>query len=160
MDVETVYRAAAGAVAAARTGAGPAFLECRTYRFDAHHTWEHKARVNYRPADEVTRERARDPLDVQARRLDPPVRRAVDADIGALLDDAVRYALGGPRPDPASALDHLYASGMRGRGGTGGRRGRGGTGGMHPAEPHPAEPHPAPHLAPRAPHGAPAGTVS
>jgi pyruvate dehydrogenase E1 component alpha subunit len=52
MDPAVVFEAAAAAVESARRGEGPAFLECTTYRFDAHHTWEHKARVKNRPAEE------------------------------------------------------------------------------------------------------------
>jgi pyruvate dehydrogenase E1 component alpha subunit len=44
---------------------------------------------------------------------------AIDAEIEALLDCAVEFAVGSPRPDPAGALDHLYATGMRGRSGSG-----------------------------------------
>jgi pyruvate dehydrogenase E1 component alpha subunit len=119
MDAEEVHEAAAGAVAAAREGAGPAFLECLTYRFDAHHTWEHKARVNYRSAEEVEGGRARDPLDVQGARLSDVERTAIDADVEAVMDAAVAFALDGPRPDPTRALDHLYRDGLRGRSGTG-----------------------------------------
>jgi acetoin:2,6-dichlorophenolindophenol oxidoreductase subunit alpha len=119
MDAEEVHEAAAGAVAAAREGAGPAFLECLTYRFDAHHTWEHKARVNYRSAEEVEGGRARDPLDVQSARLSDVERTAIDADVEAVMDAAVAFALDGPRPDPTRALDHLYRDGLRGRSGTG-----------------------------------------
>jgi acetoin:2,6-dichlorophenolindophenol oxidoreductase subunit alpha len=121
MDAEAVYRAATAAVDAARAGAGPAFLECLTYRFDAHHTWEHKARVNYRAADEVASGRARDPLDVQGARLSEVERAALDGAVEATLEDAVAFALAGPRPDPAGALDHLYRDGLRGRSGTGER---------------------------------------
>jgi TPP-dependent pyruvate/acetoin dehydrogenase alpha subunit len=119
MDAEEVHRAAVTAVAAAREGAGPAFLECLTYRFDAHHTWEHKARVNYRSAEEVEGGRARDPLDVQGARLSDVERIAIDADVDAVMDAAVAFALDGPRPDPTRALDHLYRDGLRGRSGTG-----------------------------------------
>jgi pyruvate dehydrogenase E1 component alpha subunit len=119
MDVEAVHRAAAGAVAAARDGGGPTFLECRTYRFDAHHTWEHRARVSYRPADEVAQARNRDPLDIQGVRLEPGVRAGIDALVEELLEEAVRFALDSPHPDPAGAQDHLYAGGPAGRDGTG-----------------------------------------
>jgi pyruvate dehydrogenase E1 component alpha subunit len=119
MDAEAVYEAAGAAVRAAREGAGPAFLECLTYRFDAHHTWEHKARVNYRPAGEVSTGRARDPLAAQGARLSDVERAALDDSVESVLDEAVAFALGGPRPDPAGAMDHLYRDGMRGRSGTG-----------------------------------------
>jgi acetoin:2,6-dichlorophenolindophenol oxidoreductase subunit alpha len=140
MDVEQVYATACAAVDAARDGAGPAFLECLTYRFDAHHTWEHKARVNYRPAAEVDTGRSRDPLEVQSARLDPAHRAAIDTEVEAVLAEAVRFALDSPRPDPAGALDHLYRTGLRGRTGTGEPHP---TPTLGPANPGPANPGPA-----------------
>ena len=45
-DPEKVLAATTAAVARARAGKGPTFLECTTYRFDAHHTFEHRARLD------------------------------------------------------------------------------------------------------------------
>jgi len=118
MDPQTVLAAAAGAVARARAGDGPAFLECVTYRFDAHHTWEHLAKPRYRTAEEIAEGTARDPVDIQAARVPEPVRERIDAEIEALLDEAQRFALASPAPDPSGALDYLYADGRRGRAGT------------------------------------------
>jgi TPP-dependent pyruvate/acetoin dehydrogenase alpha subunit len=52
MDPQAVLEAASGAVTRARAGDGPTFLECLTYRFDAHHTWEHSARPRCRTDEE------------------------------------------------------------------------------------------------------------
>ena len=117
VDPEAVFEAASGAVARARAGDGPAFLECLAYRFDAHHTWEHTVRPRYRTDEEVTAGRARDPVDIQAARVPEAVRARIDADIEDLLDQAQRFVDASPRPDPAGALDHLYASGLRARAG-------------------------------------------
>jgi pyruvate dehydrogenase E1 component alpha subunit len=117
MDPEAVRDAAVRAVARARAGGGPSLLECATYRFDAHHTWEHTARPRYRTPEEVAEGRARDPLEVQGARIPAAVRAAIDAETAEVLDAAVRYALDGPHPDPAGALDHLYATGPRPRAG-------------------------------------------
>ena len=117
MDPEAVQRATAEAVARARSGAGPSLLECATYRFDAHHTWEHTARPRYRTDQEVAEGRSRDPLHLQGARIPEAARARIDAEIEALLDQAVRFACAGPYPDPATALDHLYATGMRARAG-------------------------------------------
>jgi pyruvate dehydrogenase E1 component alpha subunit len=117
MDAEAVRDATARAVTRARSGAGPALLECTTYRFDAHHTWEHTARPRYRSEEEAAAGRARDPLDVQGARLPAEVRAAADAETAQVLDAAVRYALDAPHPDPAGALEHLYATGLRPRAG-------------------------------------------
>ncbi|WP_246157599.1 thiamine pyrophosphate-dependent dehydrogenase E1 component subunit alpha [Catellatospora sichuanensis] len=118
-DAVAVLTAARDAVARGRAGGGPSFLEATAYRFDAHHTWEHKARVRYRADEEVAAGRSRDPLDVLGVGLPEGVRAELDAQVEATLAEAVAFALDSPRPDPARALDHLYATGLRGRDGTG-----------------------------------------
>lgn len=117
MDPEAVLAAASTAVAAARAGLGPSLLACATYRFDAHHTWEHAARPRYRGDEEVARGRSRDPLLIQGARVPVRRREAIDAEIEALLADAVAFALAGERPDPGGAADFLYADGLCARAG-------------------------------------------
>jgi pyruvate dehydrogenase E1 component alpha subunit len=117
MDPELVLAAAEAAVSRARAGGGPTFLECLTYRFDAHHTWEYVARPRYRTAEEVEAATVRDPLKIQAARVPEQVRAEIDAEIEALLDEAQQFVADSPEPDPAGALDYLYADGMRGRAG-------------------------------------------
>ncbi|MFC4147530.1 thiamine pyrophosphate-dependent dehydrogenase E1 component subunit alpha [Micromonospora mangrovi] len=118
-DPETVRAATAAAVARMRAGGGPELVEARTYRFDAHHTFEHVVRLDYRPPDEVAAGRARDPVEIQGARLSTADRAAVDAEVEATLAAAVEFALASPDPDPAGALDHLYASGLVARTGGG-----------------------------------------
>ena len=118
MDPEAVLEAASGAVARARAGAGPTFLECLTYRFDAHHTWEHAVRPRYRTDEEVAAGRARDPVDIQAARVPAAARARIDEEIEELLDRARRFVDASPEPDPSGALEYLYADGLRGRAGT------------------------------------------
>jgi acetoin:2,6-dichlorophenolindophenol oxidoreductase subunit alpha len=115
MDPVVVYRAVAEAVARARGGGGPAFLEFSTYRFDVHHTFEFKAGVRYRDADEVARWRLRDPVELTGKRIGDAARTRIDEDIEALLDTAERFALDSPRPEPASAFDYFYSGGVRPR---------------------------------------------
>ncbi|MCG5446853.1 thiamine pyrophosphate-dependent dehydrogenase E1 component subunit alpha [Micromonospora sp. NIE79] len=118
-DPETVRVAASAAVDRMRAGGGPELIEARTYRFDVHHTFEHVVRLDYRPPDEVTRGRARDPVRIQGERLPDTDRAAVDAEVESTLDAAVRFALTSPGPDPADALTYLYASGLTARTGGG-----------------------------------------
>jgi acetoin:2,6-dichlorophenolindophenol oxidoreductase subunit alpha len=118
MDVETVRDAAAGAVAAARAGGGPAFLECLTYRYGPHHTIELRMRLSYRSEEEIERWRQRDPLDIQGARISSDERDKLDAEAAGILAEAAEFARSSPNPDPAEALEYLYASGLRGRGGT------------------------------------------
>ncbi|GAB3070244.1 thiamine pyrophosphate-dependent dehydrogenase E1 component subunit alpha [Micromonospora schwarzwaldensis] len=118
-DPETVREAAAAAVARMRAGGGPELIEAHTYRFDAHHTFEHRVRLDYRPPQEVADGRSRDPVEIAGARLDPAARAEIDASVEAVLAAAVDFALAGPHPDPATALDHLYASGLTARTGGG-----------------------------------------
>ena len=118
MDPEAVLEAASRAVTRARAAAGPTFLECMTYRFDAHHTWEHIARPRYRTDEEVAAGSARDPVEIQAARVPAAARARIDAEIEELLDRAERFVDASGEPDPAGALDYLYAGGLRGRAGT------------------------------------------
>jgi TPP-dependent pyruvate/acetoin dehydrogenase alpha subunit len=118
-DPGAVLDAARTAVEWARAGEGPRFLECHTERFDAHHTFEHKARLGYRSAAELALARGRDPVDIQGARLAPVERERVDHEVEALLADAVTFALDSPYPDPVGALDDLYATELRPRQGSG-----------------------------------------
>jgi TPP-dependent pyruvate/acetoin dehydrogenase alpha subunit len=116
-DPQAVLEAAGPAVERARSGAGPSLVECVAYRFDAHHTWEHSARPRYRTDEEVAAGMARDPVEIQGARIAPDERARIDAEIESLLELAVRFAQQSPHPDPAGALDHLYADGLRARAG-------------------------------------------
>jgi pyruvate dehydrogenase E1 component alpha subunit len=116
-DPRAVLAATAAAVERARAGEGPSLVECVAYRFDAHHTWEHAARPRYRTDAEVAAGTARDPVEIQGARLDPAGRARIDAGIEDVLEAAVRFARQSPPPDPAGALEHLYADGLRVRAG-------------------------------------------
>jgi pyruvate dehydrogenase E1 component alpha subunit len=119
-DPEAVLRATRTAVDRARAGGGPTLLECRTHRFDAHHTFEHTVRLDYRPAGEIEQCRTRDPVVLQGARLSDEERDRVDTEVETTLAGAVAYALAGPVPDPADAMDFLYAGSVRPRPGSDG----------------------------------------
>jgi TPP-dependent pyruvate/acetoin dehydrogenase alpha subunit len=97
-DVLAVREAAQEAVARARDGGGPSFLEFRTYRHKGH------SRVDpgkYRPKEEVEEWLARDPLPRLAERLAPEavdrIDKAVEHEIEAALEEARTAAF----PDPS-----------------------------------------------------------
>jgi pyruvate dehydrogenase E1 component alpha subunit len=54
-------------------------------------------------------------VDIAGARLGEDQRREIDAAVEACLDQAIDFALRSPRPDPAGALDHLYATGLKPR---------------------------------------------
>jgi acetoin:2,6-dichlorophenolindophenol oxidoreductase subunit alpha len=109
MDAEVVYAAAAEAVERARAGGGPVFLEFLTYRYEGHHTFELKAGLRYRSRAEVDGWRGRDPLVLQASRVEEEERSKIDAWVESAVEDAVQFALAGERPSPDTALDYLYS---------------------------------------------------
>jgi TPP-dependent pyruvate/acetoin dehydrogenase alpha subunit len=94
MDVEAVAAAAATQIAMVRDG-GPAFLECRTYRFRAHSMYDPDL---YRSKEEIAQWRERDPIEVFAARLrergelDDDALAAIEANVAAELDDAIAFA--------------------------------------------------------------------
>jgi TPP-dependent pyruvate/acetoin dehydrogenase alpha subunit len=110
-DPARVLEATSVAVARARAGKGPTFLECMTYRFDAHHTFEHRVRLSYRSPDELAAGRSRDPVTIQGSRLSDRERADVSVEVEAMLDAAAEFALSSAHPDPAQALKYLYAAG-------------------------------------------------
>ncbi len=112
MDVLAVHAAASAAVARARAGGGPTFLECRTYRFVGHFTAEKALGIRYRSEEEVEAWRRRDPLVtypawLREQGVVDPAR--VDEEVEALLDEAVAFARQSPLPAPEEALDGMYA---------------------------------------------------
>ncbi|MEU1284022.1 thiamine pyrophosphate-dependent dehydrogenase E1 component subunit alpha [Kitasatospora sp. NPDC005856] len=117
MDTEAVRAAALRAVERARTGRGPGFLACRTYRYEGHHTMERRMKLRYRAPEEVEAWRERDPLPRAAALLDPATVAELDRSVAEQLAGAEEFALASEHPDPAGALDHLYADGLRPRAG-------------------------------------------
>jgi TPP-dependent pyruvate/acetoin dehydrogenase alpha subunit len=110
-DVEAVRAAALEAVGHARGGAGPAFVECLTYRQLGHSKTDPGA---YRPEGELDTWLARDPLVVAAERLEAAGIGAEEvagraAAVRAGVEASVAAAVADPYPDPAEpALE--YAS--------------------------------------------------
>jgi acetoin:2,6-dichlorophenolindophenol oxidoreductase subunit alpha len=103
-DLWAVREAALEAVARARSGEGPTLLECQTYR---HHGHSKADPAKYRPAEEVERWLARDPLGVARERLrqlgvsDEEVA-AVEEASKLRIERAAENALAAPYPDPAA----------------------------------------------------------
>lgn len=113
-DVLAVCEAASLAIADARAGKGPSLLECRTYRFGAHAQYG-SLQPEERPADEMARWRARDPIALfQDKLIGLGVLGRSDAagvedSVRQLLEEAVRFAEASPFPAPEEALTDVFA---------------------------------------------------
>jgi TPP-dependent pyruvate/acetoin dehydrogenase alpha subunit len=107
-DLTTVEAAVGEAIAVAREGGGPSFLEMRTYRMGGHYEGDAEP---YRAQDERDEWRDRDPIARVRADLDTAGRggdaaaalEAADAEMQA----AVAEALDAPYPDPETVLEEV-----------------------------------------------------
>jgi pyruvate dehydrogenase E1 component alpha subunit len=113
-DVFAVYRATRQALEKARSGGGPSFIECLTYRLADHTTADDAAR--YRSPEEVALWRGRDPILRLERFLaqrglwDEGTAREARDRATAKVDAAVREMEALPEPAPAEIFDTVCAS--------------------------------------------------
>jgi len=112
-DISAVFEAARVAVERARRGEGPTLLECKTYRLKGHSRFDPAA---YRPKDEVNEWLRKDAIArFQARLLETGVitedeiQKTVDKAKND-VEEATKFALESPFPEPAEALDDVYAA--------------------------------------------------
>jgi pyruvate dehydrogenase E1 component alpha subunit len=98
MDVLAVEAAARAAAQAVRDGAGPAFVECRTYRFRGHSAFDTEL---YRDKAEVEQWKQRDPISTFAALLknqgllDDAALEAIEQDVDAEAAEATAFAEAG-----------------------------------------------------------------
>ncbi len=114
-DVRAVYGETAAFVDRARSGGGPGFLLCHTYRYHGHHVGD-VDRAYYRPKDEEELWRSsRDPITLHGSWLEEKKLASAD-DLARLTDEAraeigsgVAFALEAPFPDPSQVSEHVFA---------------------------------------------------
>ena len=113
-DFFAVHEAAREAIERARGGGGPSAIEVDTCRFYGHHSGDAQL---YRGKDEVRRLREeRDCLKHFRRRvseaglLETTELDAVEAEVAALIEDAVGTARAGAPPDASALLTDVYVS--------------------------------------------------
>jgi TPP-dependent pyruvate/acetoin dehydrogenase alpha subunit len=106
-DALQVDKAAVAEIAACRKGDGPRLLEAVTYRVHGHYEGDPQA---YRPTEEAEMWAARDPLLVAKGWLpDETLRQSILAEAESEVEEAVKFALASPEPEPATALTDVYA---------------------------------------------------
>lgn len=110
-DVEAVFAVASGAVRQCREGGGPVLVEAETYRWHGHYEGDAQP---YKPDDEASGWRERDPLTVAAARilgaeLETEERLAgVRADAQAIVEAAVDAARAADPPALEEAYEHVH----------------------------------------------------
>jgi pyruvate dehydrogenase E1 component alpha subunit len=114
MDLFDVLEKAGAAIARAREGSGPTLLECKTYRYFGHYVGDN---LKYRSKEEAEEVRqTRDPLERFERRtagegwLAAADLRAIDGEIAAEIEEAVRFAEASPFPTPEDVTTDVYVT--------------------------------------------------
>lgn len=110
-DVLEVREAVKKALDHCRAGNGPYFIEAMTYRFRGHSMADPEA---YRTKEEVEKWRQEDPiLRFRGKLLAEGVAtedelNAIDSEVDAQMEEAVRFADESPVPDPSTLTKHVY----------------------------------------------------
>ncbi len=114
-DVQDVNEAMQKLVGRARRGEGPAFLECRTYRYYGHHVGDIN-RAYYRSKEEEQEWRSeRDPLNLLAQKLisrgitDEKVLEQIRDEVEAEVDAGVQFAMQAAYPAADEVDQDVYA---------------------------------------------------
>lgn len=105
-DIEAVHGAVEEAVAKARAGGGPSYIEAMTYRLWGHMMGDPEI---YRTKEEVAKARENEPIVRLGRQLtelgcsEADLSR-LDAEAEVIITDAVEFAESSPVPEPADAF--------------------------------------------------------
>ena len=114
MDVFEVYEAAGEAIARARAGEGPTFLELKTYRY--HGPFHADDPKKYRKADEEEHYHERDALKNFEKRvtgqklMSAKELKSIRDSIEQEMLDAVEFALESPMPDVDALYSDVYVN--------------------------------------------------
>jgi 2-oxoisovalerate dehydrogenase E1 component len=118
-DAGAVFEAATWAVAEARAGRGPVFLECKTVRLGGHYNGDIE---HYRPRDDAEEARRREPL-ARLRRLladerddAASVLDGIDAEVGREIDEVTSAVRAMDEPAAETAAAHVVADPLTGPG--------------------------------------------
>lgn len=111
-DPIAVYETTSQAVAHARSGGGPVFIEAMTYRLFGHMVGDNEP---YRTKEEVAEWRAKDPITTFPQRLvaefgfSQAEIAEIEAEVTTEMDEIKRFALESPWPDASQIAEHVFA---------------------------------------------------
>jgi pyruvate dehydrogenase E1 component alpha subunit len=113
-DVLAVYKVAAEAVARARKGEGPTFIEGKTCRRFGHFEGDTHLYRSQKEKDECMK---RDPIPrfrkklIEMKVLTDKEADKIHQEVQKEMEEAVKFALDSPFPDPADVLTDVFAEG-------------------------------------------------
>ncbi|HWQ83211.1 MAG TPA: thiamine pyrophosphate-dependent enzyme, partial [Anaerolineales bacterium] len=114
-DVRSVYLAAQGLIEQARSGDGPGFLICDTYRYYGHHVGDINRGYYRSKEEEEFWHMNRDPLTLMStwlseqKAVPASVFAEIERKVGDEIAHGVEFALQTPYPDASEVYDNVYA---------------------------------------------------
>lgn len=115
-DVEAVYQQAVQAALRARAGEGPTFIEAVTYRWREHVGPGDDTESGWRPRQELTEWKQRDPLTLWEHKLredgllDEVTKARYHLETKREVEEAFAFAKASPLPAPGELLTAVYGS--------------------------------------------------
>ena len=109
-DVLTIHRRALELTGPIRTGAGPAFMECHTYRWREHVGPSEDFGAGYRTAAELQPWKDQDQVEIIGLQLVPEDRAEIDFKIEGEIASAMAFAEACPFPEPKELFNDVYAN--------------------------------------------------
>ena len=113
-DVFSIDAAMEKAEKRARSGDGPSFIECKTYRLKGHWTGDPE---NYRERKVVEEWKKKCPIKRLEKYLTengvatPKRITEIDEEVSASMDDAEKFATESPEPNPANVMENVFCDG-------------------------------------------------
>jgi pyruvate dehydrogenase E1 component alpha subunit len=114
-DVRAVNEVASRFVQRARSGGGPAFLQCDTYRYSGHHVGDINREYYRSKQEESLWRKERDPIELFAKWLtgegyaDVPSLEKISQEVRSVMEAAVKFAIDAPYPNVDEVDQHVYA---------------------------------------------------
>lgn len=114
-DVRAVNEVATRLIDRARSGGGPAFMQCDTYRYSGHHVGDINREYYRSKQEEQLWKTERDPILVLAKWLidgghtDAASLDAIAAEVRGIMEAAVKFAVAAPYPNVDEVEKHVYA---------------------------------------------------
>jgi acetoin:2,6-dichlorophenolindophenol oxidoreductase subunit alpha len=114
-DVRAVHEVATRLVKRARSGGGPAFLQCDTYRYSGHHVGDINREYYRSKQEEQHWKTDRDPITILSKWLlaqgysDAASLDRITFEVRAIMEAAVKFAIAAPYPSVEEVEKHVYA---------------------------------------------------
>jgi acetoin:2,6-dichlorophenolindophenol oxidoreductase subunit alpha len=114
-DIRAVNKIATGLIERARSAGGPAFLQCDTYRYGAHHVGDINREYYRSRQEEQVWKTERDPVRLLGSWLieqgyaDAPALAKISLEVRKSIEAAAKFAIAAPYPNVSQVEQDVYA---------------------------------------------------